>query len=791
MKAGDCFKSRKYRFGYILMLSLVLAAFIFTFMTINRAEAASKKNYTIKPSSSTYTKNYMKNASYNDKTKHYYLLRSYLEQLEKDGGGTLILKKGKYVITNTLYVPSDVKIVLQDGVKLVKGNNTGSNKLTPSSSMFQFIAPSKAQKGSIAEKYNGESNISLIGEGTAIIDLNFIKEAVGIVLGHNRNITIQNITFQNMYSGNMIKIGASQDVTIKDNIFKNHKTSEYKNRPAINIEVPDSKTKTFSYTWSKSDKYVSSNLTIENNIFINLESAIATLKYTEGKYNKDISIIDNEISDIKYQAIRVINWEDFNIENNKFSDIIGGAEVLRTIMLYGAKNPTIKENFFTRVDRAVQISPWKNNGYGSEYKVTYNTISEQNKEDMQNNNAVEAGEYFIRYNKTYNEFAKDTEKLGLYDASVMDYVINPKSEPFLNMFISYETYTSKTKQYYVIRSYLEHLEKIGGGTLTLEEGTYNITNSLYVPSNVTITLKDGAIIKKADDTGVEDFPFATPIFILASHTKSRIEDVYGGYDGDCNIKIIGEGTAIIDLNYVLDGLGIVLGHNRDVIISGIIFQNMYSGHFIELDASLNVTIENNVFKNHKASSIGIKEAINVDTPDASTGGFNHIWSNHDCTPNKNIYIRNNTFDNIERAIGTHKYSGGKYHENVNIIDNIITNTTSDAIRIINWSKPIIKGNKISMVNGGGNADRAIYVSGVIRPVITKNIFEDVAKPIQISPWKNNGGGSQYDITYNDVSYEDIILMQDNTLIRVQENYIRYNKEYKEYESDTTEKYYIN
>ncbi|MDD4112016.1 MAG: hypothetical protein PHC56_03165 [Herbinix sp.] len=319
MKTSDHTKSREYRLGYIFMLCLMLTVFAFT--TINKVEAASKKTYTIKTSSLPYKNKYIKDSNYNDKTKHYYLLRSYLEQLEKDGGGTLTLKKGKYIITNTLYVPSNVEIVIKNGVKLVKGKDTGSKKLKPSSSMFQFIAPSKAGKKSIATKYKGESNISITGEGTAIVDLKYMKDAVGMVLGHNSNITIQGITFQNMYGGNMIKIGASADVTIKDNVFKNHKTSEYKNRPAINIEVPDSKTKTFSYTWSKSDKYVNRNIDIEGNIFSNLESAIGTLKYTEGKYNKNIRIIDNDISDINYQAIRIINWEDLNIEKNEFSDI--------------------------------------------------------------------------------------------------------------------------------------------------------------------------------------------------------------------------------------------------------------------------------------------------------------------------------------------------------------------------------------------------------------------------------------------------------------------------------------
>src|SRR5690554_316083 len=186
MKAKNYIKSRKHMMGYILMLCLMLAAFAFSY-TFNMAEAASKKSYTIKASDSPYKKNYTKNSNYNAKTKHYYLLRSYLEQLEKDGGGTLTLKKGKYVITNTLYVPSNVKIVLENGVKIVKGNNTGTKKLTPSSSIFQLIAPSKASKGSVASGYKGETNISIIGKGTATIDLNHVKNAVGIVLGHNSN----------------------------------------------------------------------------------------------------------------------------------------------------------------------------------------------------------------------------------------------------------------------------------------------------------------------------------------------------------------------------------------------------------------------------------------------------------------------------------------------------------------------------------------------------------------------------------------------------------------------------
>lgn len=48
----------------------------------------------------------------------------------------------------------------------------------------------------------------------------------------------------------------------------------------------------------------------------------------------------------------------------------------------------------------------------------------------------------------------------------------------------------------MIRSYLEKLEELGGETIILEAGTYSITNTLYVLSNVSLILKDGVVIKK-------------------------------------------------------------------------------------------------------------------------------------------------------------------------------------------------------------------------------------------------------------------------------------------------------
>lgn len=382
-----------------------------------------------------------------------------------------------------------------------------------------------------------------------------------------------------------------------------------------------------------------------------------------------------------------------------------------------------------------------------------------------------------------------TQTARKVEAKEKTYTVKTSTKPYKNLYMNYSTYNKKTKHYYLLRSYLEKLEKDGGGTLVILKGTYVITNTLYIPSNVTITLKDGVKLQKGNDTGTKKIVPAKSMFQLISTAKQAKANSVSEYNGETGIVIQGEGSATIDLKNVKDTIGLVIGHNYNVTVKGITFQNMYSGHFIEMDASKQVIIENNTFRYHKASESGIKEAINLDTPDVNTQGFNVIWSNHDCTPNKDIIIKNNNFEDLERAIGTHKYTEGKYHQEIQLLNNKIFKTSTDAIRIMNWSNPVVKGNVIEMVANGGSNARAILASGIINPTITENTFIDVARPIQLIPWKNPGAGSQYAITYNDISNSNIELMLKNYLVRVQENFIRVNKTYNVFDKDT-DKYSI-
>lgn len=115
-----------------MLLAFVLCAT----MLPTTVMAAKKPTYTISPTSAPYQKAFTNYTTYTKNTKHYYLLRSYLEQLEKKGGGTLVLKKGTYSISNTLYIPSNVTIQMKDGVVINKAAKTGTTKMTASKTLF-------------------------------------------------------------------------------------------------------------------------------------------------------------------------------------------------------------------------------------------------------------------------------------------------------------------------------------------------------------------------------------------------------------------------------------------------------------------------------------------------------------------------------------------------------------------------------------------------------------------------------------------------------------------------------
>ncbi len=359
---------------------------------------------------------YTKSDYYNKKTKNYFTIRSYMEKFQKAGKGTLVLKKGTYTITNTIQVPSNVTIIFEKGVKIVKGKKTGVKKMPPAITIFQFIKPSKAKKKAVYGGHDGEKNIHLVGKGGVSVNLKNRKGNIAIVIGHNQNVTIDNITFMNMNTGHFIEMDASKDVSIRKCTFKNVKKGSDYVKEAINLDTPDKTTKGFNNAWSKYDKTPNENILIENCRFTNLGRAIGTHKYSANGdaqiYHTGIILRGNRIQNMKWDSpIRVMNWKDAVIENNTISSVKqSGKSDTRGILVSGAVNITIKNNKISKVGRAIQCIAWKNSGPGSQYPITYNSFTEQNISDLSTNigSKLSKGEYFVRINEKYNVFTNAT-----------------------------------------------------------------------------------------------------------------------------------------------------------------------------------------------------------------------------------------------------------------------------------------------------------------------------------------------------------------------------------------------
>ncbi len=374
------------------------------------------------------------------------------------------------------------------------------------------------------------------------------------------------------------------------------------------------------------------------------------------------------------------------------------------------------------------------------------------------------------------------------------YKISAKSKPLkASKFKKSSLYNKKTRMYFTIRSYMEKFQKAGKGTLVLKKGTYTITNTIQVPSNVTIIFEKGVKLIKGTKTGKKRMPAAVTMFQLIRPSKAKKKGVYGGYEGEKNIHFVGKGKVTLDLKYMKEGIGFVVAHNQNVTVDRINFKNMNHGHFLEIDASQNVSVTRCSFKNIKKKSDYVKEAINLDTPDRTTQGFHNEWSKYDKTPNDTVTIANCRFSNLGRAIGTHKYSangnGQIYHKNITIRGNQISNMKWDSpIRVMNWMDSVLENNTITNVKQPGKSDvRGMLVSGAVNVSIRNNTFINMGRPLQCIAWKNSGPGSQYPVTYNALTEQNLADLATNVGKKMKsgEYFVRINPKYNVYTNAQT------
>lgn len=359
------------RYGSMVFCIVGFLAVMLVWGARPASAAVKKPTYTISATSKPYNAKIAKWPTYNKNTRHWYVLRSYMQRFEKTNGGTLILKKGTYLLPACIQVPSNVKLVFNDGVVIKKTRSTGTKKIKPNSSMFQLIPPSKYPKKGSVGGYNGTKNVSFTGRGRVTFDMGSYPHGCCIIMAHDQNVTFDNITFKNC-NAHFFELDASKNVTIKNCTFQDI-TGKGKTDEAINLDTPDKKTGGFSFQWSKMDKIANKNVTIVGCRFKNMNRAIGTHKYSQRSdgsniMHEDIVIKDNILENVKgYEgAIVPYNWKNVTIENNKIAGSGKGNTKTYGIVAHSVVDPKIKDNQISQYMNTILIRRgFNSSGYGA------------------------------------------------------------------------------------------------------------------------------------------------------------------------------------------------------------------------------------------------------------------------------------------------------------------------------------------------------------------------------------------------------------------------------------------
>lgn len=366
----------------------------------------SDRNFTISTTTAPYREKYNDASDFSSR-KVYYTFLSYMEQLEYAGGGTVTVKAGTYSVTNNICIPSNVTMNLEDGVTFVKAGTTATD-ICYAKSIFTLVPPSKDGTVKTIRAYNGSHDIKIIGTGTARINCANVKNCMGLVMGHARNITIQGVTFQNQYGSHFVELNSSNNVTFQDCTFEGFQVLDGKShKECINIDGTDLNTDGFNYDWSAHDKTVCQNIYIKNNTFKNIGTAVGSHTYSANGstqlYHQNVQILNNTIDGTYNAGIRALNWKDTVIKGNTFMGIQnlsdgnlnanGNQTRYVAMLLRGVVNPTVTENIFEDCEYypirvVMQVSASVEGAIKAGYADTVSSLSDANWAAMQNNKLV-------------------------------------------------------------------------------------------------------------------------------------------------------------------------------------------------------------------------------------------------------------------------------------------------------------------------------------------------------------------------------------------------------------------
>lgn len=266
----------------------------------------------------------------------------------------------------------------------------------------------------------------------------------------------------------------------------------------------------------------------------------------------------------------------------------------------------------------------------------------------------------------------------------------------------------------------------GNKNIFFPEGNYLIKDYIRVFENTNVKMSEKCTI--LNDNLINEYVFVNGE--VGNITYATL------YNGDGNISF--EGGTIdneIRANKSLPTQAIAIGHANGILIKNINFKNNYQSHFIEINSSKNVIIENCIFDNLNPDLLTNRSCIDIDRAD--TPNFPPFGS-YDNTICENVVIQNCIFTNGESAIGTHSGSLSTRHKEIFIFNNYVDVMSGDAISASWWENSVISNNIIKNIGGKGfqvwGTENSSFLNNDLKVIGTNGFSIDDASGV---PSKNN------------------------------------------------------
>lgn len=202
----------------------------------------------------------------------------------------------------------------------------------------------------------------------------------------------------------------------------------------------------------------------------------------------------------------------------------------------------------------------------------------------------------------------------------------------------------------------------GWAMVRFTPGTWLIGSQIRLRAKTVIVIEPGAEI-------VHGASSQEMLFINGEAGNSAYAN---GYNGDGDIYIFGLGGGTVNINASSGYKGMIrFGHAKNIWISGLKIKNGYRAHNVEFNACNNFVCENCEFTDH-LSPAGETNFETIQIDHAAAGAIPEFGS-YDDTPSVNGWIRNNRFNNVWSAFGSHSDPNPSVgmHNNIHFDDNVI------------------------------------------------------------------------------------------------------------------------